>query len=829
MIRILRWFSRPRLAKRPIHSFLIAPFQHSIGNRVLLVVGILGSLILATMSLISIKDLEKGLMEQNEHIHSKLAETASRGLQAIMLAGYAEIAHEYAKQIKEVKNLNDFRILRVNGMEAFKDNTTIDDVNKRVGEERFLPRDKEEHVVVLKPDHEQLNKVAKEGNILSYHPDHDRKLLNYLAPIRNEKACYRCHGKEGQVRGVLLLSTSLDEVREKITTARIKGIVLLVTSLSVFLFLLRLVLRNAINRPIATVQDGIRALAKGNLCDRIPGTDQHPDEIGLIRQDVNVMADNLVNHIRMVVRESHNLFADLRNIVEIKEKLFHGTEMAQAISHNVVELNRNLDRDVVNMRNALGEASIDTNVVAGAMEQLSGNVTLIAHAAQSASNNVKEIAALSADVSQRTLRVREGLDQVNATVQDVIKAGNDMKTSAMHVKKCSSRAMDAADITAETAANADRTMLEMTQAATEIGSIVNIIRLIASHSQMVAINAAIEAGRAGESGKGFIAVAKEVRELAIRTEQATLKISGMITHVQENAAKASNAIIEMTAITKQIVAANQEIEQAVKTQGIALTRIDNATENVHRETRILMEQAAGIGQAAQQTAHSAAEAADSNQEIARLIEEASQSAISVTGKAGNVHGVIFDLLEFAKKTETISGVVKGNMVEAFQLTENVRNLTIALDHVVNSMRDVCSTMESAHGNLDVGDPPFDMELIKGDDFKWVVRLQESLGGADISPLSPELPCALHHWLDEHRDTLPRHLPLDSLLQVHDQYHLLAKEIFYLSPEDKKRIGQEKFRLMGQVRKNLTVELDHLFELLWHQGIEEKKGGPPSRE
>jgi len=121
--------------------------------------------------------------------------------------------------------------------------------------------------------------------------------------------------------------------------------------------------------------------------------------------------------------------------------------------------------------------------------------------------------------------------------------------------------------------HASNTIEEVSQHSNQIGEIVNTIEDIADQTNLLALNAAIEAARAGEQGRGFAVVADEVRALAERTSKATKEISGMIGAMQHSANSAVNAMIStVDRVNEGVALANQA--------GVSIDQIKNGEEQV---------------------------------------------------------------------------------------------------------------------------------------------------------------------------------------------------------------------------------------------------------
>ena len=309
-----------------------------------------------------------------------------------------------------------------------------------------------------------------------------------------------------------------------------------------------------------------------------------------------------------------------------------------ALKHNLHEirstwdLSRRLDDF---SKDEMGDIARETNAFIEALREVITKVN----------DSSTRVAGSSADLSRISDRIATGSEEVVAQANTVATAGEEMTATSHDIAKNCQFAAEGAQQASKSAQGGavvvDKTITVMNQIAEkvqesaktvenlgtrsdQIGAIVGTIEDIADQTNLLALNAAIEAARAGEQGRGFAVVADEVRALAERTTKATKEISEMIKAIQN---ETKSAVIVMEQGVRQVEAGTDEAARSGEALHDILQQINDVTLQVQQ-----------IATAAEQQTATTSEISSNMIQITDVIQQTSQGAHESAAAAAHLKG-----------------------------------------------------------------------------------------------------------------------------------------------------------------------------------------------
>ena len=254
--------------------------------------------------------------------------------------------------------------------------------------------------------------------------------------------------------------------------------------------------------------------------------------------------------------------------------------------------------------------------------QVNQNADALSVTAEQVAQSSRQQTVRAADAASSVEQLNASFKEIAATSEEIVSAANTARELSKQGNKVVASAVQGIERVARTVSESATSIADLGARSTQIGKILSVIKDIADQTNLLALNAAIEAARAGEQGRGFAVVADEVRKLAERTTAATAEISSMIGGIQSDTGQAvesmrqgSNEVRIGVELANQAGKALQDITRSVEQVVEMIGQIANATRNQSSASDSLTATVEEIARMAQENSRAIEGAASASQEM----------------------------------------------------------------------------------------------------------------------------------------------------------------------------------------------------------------------
>lgn len=340
-------------------------------------------------------------------------------------------------------------------------------------------------------------------------------------------------------------------------------------------------------RPLKAMEQAVASVADGNLAQRIEVTSE--DEVGRIGMSLRRMVENLRGMVRGVKAAAQVVEGNVHRI----EDGARGLSQVSRVQSNKAEDSTRLMRE---MAESIQRVAGNADVLAQNVEVTSSAIAEMAASARQVAGNAEALGATMDETSAAIEEMAASIQQVAKNVEDTSQVAGEAASAAHEGRRAVEQTMEGMDRIERTMREISAAIDRLGQSSGEIGTIIAVIEDIADQTNLLALNAAIEAARAGEAGRGFAVVADEVRKLAERSARATGEITELIKGIQQ---EASEAIASARDGDRAIRQGADLADQAGRSLDAIVTAVDKASELMRHVSLATQEQAKAASQITQ--------------------------------------------------------------------------------------------------------------------------------------------------------------------------------------------------------------------------------------
>jgi methyl-accepting chemotaxis protein len=420
--------------------------------------------------------------------------------------------------------------------------------------------------------------------------------------------------------------------------------------------------------PLSALRGKVERMEEGDL--DVDLSSSREDEIGRLYGGFASMRDSLRDRIAEIEATNRRLERRAESYSEVMRACAAGdlTRRMDPDSDNesMAAIAREFNQMVAELETTTRDIKQFADEVAISSQEVTASADLVRDASEEVSDSVREINQDADQQSERLSRIAEEMDDLSARVDEVAAASDEVAAVATRTvetgregRAAAESAVEAMDrVTDESAAAVDQ-MEKLEEETEQIDDLLEFINEIAQRTNMLALNANIEANREPEAGEesGFGVIANEIKDLSEEAQEATEDVARRLRRIQERTGEAAG-VVERT--SREVEESAENVEAAVRALDEIVTYAEETNEGVQEVSEANADQVESTTAVADQVdavAEISERTSESSERVARLADDQSGATARMSDSAGDLNRRAIELSESLDDFET--GPVEG--------------------------------------------------------------------------------------------------------------------------------------------------------------------------